>query len=1115
MKKRKGKKPRKLNIACWNMRSLVEDDGSLETARSRQDKRSLKGSVERKAVMMVWEFKRYSIFAAGISETKWFNRNIYEVEDHVILHSGRQLPQEGEPVKRGEGVGIVMGPEATKAWRDGGEQWEAVSSRIVSARLRLSGGKKPQHLSMVSVYAPTFHSPQQDKDDFYADLQRVIDLVPDSDMLVILGDWNARVGSNLDGVWDGVLGVHGLGKMNEAGMFLLSFCSMNCLSIMNTMYEKRDIHKRSWQHPGTKKWHSIDFILMRQSQRRRCIDVQVMRGADCWSDHKMVRAKLHLNWKPLPKKKGTGSRLLNMRDLREESTRTKFNIKLEGRLNQKWSECAPVQEKWDVLVSSTKEVAQEVLSTTSRKSADWFLECEQVIRPALEKRNQLLSTWLASNSRADRMKYVKQKSAVQRLVRQEKNKWFQEKAAEIEYGMNRSRAGWKSIRQLQVATWGMKPTTPRSIRNECGEMCKSSKECHLRWRNHFNKVLNVASSFDASVIEAVEQRELLSELDKPPEEDELETALNSIKSGKAGGKNGLTPELVKQVGCVFDEHLMELFKEVWKEGKVPQDWADAVLVAIPKKGDLSLCDNWRGISLLDVVGKVFAQIMKQRLQSVADTELAESQCGFRKGRGCIDMIFCARQVIEKSIEHVEPLYVVFVDLRKAYDSVPREAMWKVLGKYGIPRKMISLIQSFHENMSAELKVNGQILEGEISVSNGLRQGCTMAPTLFNLYLNLVVDVWRNQCSEDGITILFNVDGHLVGSRSSKFNTARWSELKFADDTAIFGPSRDKIIHAMSKLFTVTAQFGLTISVSKTKAMVVGGSDEECQDIQVGERVIEMVEEFKYLGSVLACNGSIRSDVKERVAKASRTYGCLKKSVFQNRLLTTQTKRAVYKAAVLGTLLYGSETWTTKRGPTQLLETFNNRCLRGILGITHVQQREERITSSQVRKKIGMTELIAEMVTLRRLRWLGHMARMSDTRMPKQALFGRFKKARPFHGVKMRWKDRVKRDLTLLKIPKRWYSLAQDRKSWYEMCQKKMKEKIERRLEQERRKRQAAIRHTIPHSQAASSATEIFDCQCCKRMFRRPGDLKRHKCDSVRSRKARRVDAESQRVLGGN
>ena len=104
------------------------------------------------------------------------------------------------------------------------------------------------------------------------------------------------------------------------------------------------------------------------------------------------------------------------------------------------------------------------------------------------------------------------------------------------------------------------------------------------------------------------------------------------------------------------------------------------MVPVPKKGDLSLSDNWRGISLLDVVGKVFAKVIQQRLQAVVEEVVADSQCSFRCNRGCIDMTFCACQLIEKTIEHDTKAFILFIDLKKAYDSVPRATMWLILAK---------------------------------------------------------------------------------------------------------------------------------------------------------------------------------------------------------------------------------------------------------------------------------------------------------------------------------------------------------------------------------------------------------------------------------------------------
>ena len=145
-------------------------------------------------------------------------------------------------------------------------------------------------------------------------------------------------------------------------------------------------------------------------------------------------------------------------------------------------------------------------------------------------------------------------------------------------------------------------------------------------------------------------------------------------------------------------------EDVWKEEKVVKDWQDAEIVTIPKKGDLRKFDNWRGISLLDVMGKVFARILQDRLQVVAEKILPESQCGFRKGSGCVDMIFAARQLVEKCREHDNSLFILFVDLQKAYDSVPRQALWCVLERYGVSPTMLSVIRSFHEGMTAVVRV---------------------------------------------------------------------------------------------------------------------------------------------------------------------------------------------------------------------------------------------------------------------------------------------------------------------------------------------------------------------------------------------------------------------------
>ena len=166
-----------------------------------------------------------------------------------------------------------------------------------------------------------------------------------------------------------------------------------------------------------------------------------------------------------------------------------------------------------------------------------------------------------------------------------------------------------------------------------------------------------------------------SYVDDPPTCEELAAALSKLKKGKVGGKTGIMPELLVHGRAELTDRLLQLIQHVWQEGTVVEDWRDAEIVPIPKKGNLKLYDNWRGISLLDVVGKVFARILQEELQKVTEKVLPESQCGFQKGRGCIDMIFATRQLLEKCREHNDVLFVLFTDLKKAYDTVPRDALW--------------------------------------------------------------------------------------------------------------------------------------------------------------------------------------------------------------------------------------------------------------------------------------------------------------------------------------------------------------------------------------------------------------------------------------------------------
>ena len=148
---------------------------------------------------------------------------------------------------------------------------------------------------------------------------------------------------------------------------------------------------------------------------------------------------------------------------------------------------------------------------------------------------------------------------------------------------------------------------------------------------------------------------------------------------------------------------------IWENATIPQEFKDANIVHLYKrKGNIQACDNHRGISLLSIAGKIFARILLNRLADHLDKGLLpESQCGFRKERGTTDMIFAVRQLQEKCQEQHRDLYLTFVDLTKAFDTVSREGLWKIMAKYGCPPKFITMVRQFHDGMQARVIDNGQ------------------------------------------------------------------------------------------------------------------------------------------------------------------------------------------------------------------------------------------------------------------------------------------------------------------------------------------------------------------------------------------------------------------------
>ena len=316
-----------------------------------------------------------------------------------------------------------------------------------------------------------------------------------------------------------------------------------------------------------------------------------------------------------------------------------------------------------------------------------------------------------------------------------------------------------------------------------------------RWVEHYSEVLNRDSNINFDAIHAIPQRAVLSEIDIPPSFSEVYDASRQFSRGKRPGKDGIPPEVFLAGGPYLIRKLTELLVKIWKKGEVPQDFKDASIVSLFKKGQRLLCDNYRGISLLSVAGKILARVIINRINfHLTDLVCSESQCGFRKGRGTVDMVFCLRQLQEKSREHRKPLYMAFIDLTKAFDTVSRSALWIVLEILGLPNQMRKIIRSFHDGMLAQIIQGGKISEA-FGVENGTKQGCVLAPLLFALYFAMMLEQALKGKSY-GVPVSFRVSGGLFNIRRFTARTKTTTELicnlLFADDCALVAQSSDEL-----------------------------------------------------------------------------------------------------------------------------------------------------------------------------------------------------------------------------------------------------------------------------------------------------------------------------------
>ena len=312
---------------------------------------------------------------------------------------------------------------------------------------------------------------------------------------------------------------------------------------------------------------------------------------------------------------------------------------------------------------------------------------------------------------------------LQKRTRALKSDWWERKAVELQRAADRNdmegfyngltevRGPTKKGHVHLKSTYGM-------------DTFSDSKRVVARWSEHFQTLPNVPGDIDHEAMDNIPHRITKTSLDEIPTMAEMARAIAGLNNGKAPGGDTIPAEVWKHGGDNLFSKLHQLITNAWAVGSVSQAWTDASIITIYKKGDRTDCGNSTGISLLSIVGKIFARILLNRISTYITPR--ETQCG---NRSTVDLIFCHRQLQEKCIKQD----MVFVDFSKAFDTVGRIGLWQLLRKNGCAEKFTNMIEALHTGVEANVSPGGEVSES-FSVTNGVKQGCVLAPTLFSIFL---------------------------------------------------------------------------------------------------------------------------------------------------------------------------------------------------------------------------------------------------------------------------------------------------------------------------------------------------------------------------------------------
>ena len=660
------------------------------------------------------------------------------------------------------------------------------------------------------------------------------------------------------------------------------------------------------------------------------------------------------------------------------------NVKTQGELNSAYSNFIDVLQNEMDKTFKSYECNNKKMRTRFRKPW-WNDNLKKLFQTAQSaEKTYLKGKKKGVNTSLLRHMFVNKRKQFDRVYRKEKRKYlssFQAELFQLKY--HNPKKFWEEISNLGPQK--KQKEIPHEVVLNDGTVTSNINEILQKWENDYKNLLNTHTSVNSSSNEFVRRvKETLTvwdndyrgiltnmnaissnpgniindNLNRDISCEEVSTALKLAKNGKAVGCDNIPNEILKCKS--IDSVLHALFNKCLHFGMVPNMWSQTLILPIAKPGkDPRIPSNCRGISLISTLSKVFSTILNLRLVEYLDNKdiLCEEQNGFRKMRSCLEHIYTLSTIIKSKKKYGKPVFACFIDFSKAFDSVNRDLLWIRLLKYGVDGKFLQVLKAMYTNLQACVKLHNHLTNWFGSYI-GVRQGDTLSPTLFNVFVNdLANEIKELDC---GV----------------KLKNKTISILLYADDIVLISESEKSLQEMLDTVHRWCQKWQLGINCSKTQVIHFRKSSEQETNFvfKIGDKHIEKVQKYKYLGVEL--NSSLNfSETVETLANAgSRSLGSLVHKHFKVNGLQPHIFKELYEATVCKIIDYGAGVWG---GPSyNKCDTIQHRAMRTILGVGRQTPIpflyfELGWTPPNIRQKLEMVRL-----------WY-HLVGLSDKRLPKQ------------------------------------------------------------------------------------------------------------------------------------